>query len=102
MYYLNFLSTHQLLQQIFLIAERERKLPCAKGSLSPNPHPWQNKRPYKITSPNGCFAKNSLNYDAVSARYILKLTFSEMVFICLTNKQTTFILSFFLGFFLKL
>ena len=46
----------------------ERKvLPCAKGSLSPNPHPWQNKR-HKITSPNaGCAPKSSLIYDAVSA-----------------------------------
>jgi len=43
----------------------ERKvLPCAKGSLSPNPHPWQNKR-HKITSPNaGCAPpKSSLIYD---------------------------------------
>ena len=50
------------------IADRERKLPCAKGSLSPNPYQWQSKR-HKITSPNGC-AKMPLIYDAVSAHHI--------------------------------
>ena len=49
------------------IADRERKLPCAKGSLSPNPYQWQSKR-HKITSPNGC-AKMPLIYDAVSAHH---------------------------------
>ena len=48
------------------ILERKQQLPCAKGSLSPNPHPWQSKR-HKITSPNGCAPKSSLIYDAVSA-----------------------------------
>ena len=51
------------------IADRERKLPCAKGSLSPNPYQWQSKR-HKITSPNGCAAKMPLIYDAVSAHHI--------------------------------
>ena len=50
------------------IADRERKLPCAKGSLSPNPYQWQSKR-HKITSPNGC-AKIPLIYDAVSAHHL--------------------------------
>ena len=54
------------------IADRERKLPCAKGSLSPNPYQWQSKR-HKITSPNGC-AKMPLIYDAVSAHHINKGT----------------------------